>query len=376
MAACSLPIAAAPARRRRRVGSKRNDEEAELDAGQDEEAAAAEEGDDKEAVAEESEEAAEPAAAAALPDRRSSRRAAAAGVLAAVAAVQALDVEGEAPKRSLPQRAAAANSPSGKRRRLTSMPGLAELAAAAAAAEAEVEASPALAAAWAALEAAEAAVAAEQGVQEPVGEHGCYRAAHSPTSRAPTNPNAPPLAPAFPPGDKPAHLAAVHAKVAEEQEKNRLRIERVTRKNGECKEFDMGDAVLYKPPTFGKNGRPVGPRRIVCRVVHKQPYNGVMRYKLRCNAGLIECTAAAVNVAAAPLEAAQKLRFEGTEREGVPTCSINKAMEAERGGNSVGCTCSGTCGKSCACKKSGILCSRHDCKCLCSKGPNCGNYNL
>lgn len=268
--------------------------------------------------------AAQPVAAteqpAAVPARRSQRKSAG-GKMAELLQQEAAGSELQlAPTRVLPPRATATSSPAGKRR--GKMARLLELAEAAAVQE------------LAAAEPSEEGQAAE-------------------------------LAP---------HHQATRAAVMVAQEKRAQRTQAVRRRNGEPKDFAVGDAVLLLPSKCGRVGRPVGPKRIVCRVVGRQHFAGMVKFKLRCNAGLLGGYYFGAHLKKAQAPSAAKLKFAGSEVEGVPTVTLAKAWAAEDGATaSVRCQCRGQCGKNCACRKAKKLCSR-TCGCVAGKGHNCKNH--
>lgn len=159
------------------------------------------------------------------------------------------------------------------------------------------------------------------------------------------------------------------------QDKRAERVRQVRRRNGVPKDFAVGDCVLLLPPKRGRIGRQVGPRRIVCRVVGHQRYGGLVKFKLRCNAGVINGCHPGAALEKAPAEAAAKLGFAGVEVQGVPAVTLDKAWSAEAGAATVvKCRCRNKCSKGCPCKKAGTLCSRA-CGCMACKGANCGNHN-
>jgi hypothetical protein len=314
------------------------------------------------------------------PERRSSRQKAVASVHAAAVAAAATELEGEeVPRRSLPQRRSAVSSPAGKRRRLT---GMLQLAVAAE----QVQISAAEAAAREELDEAEEAWAAECGVavsdtDEPIGvdsSRWCQLllpAAASCSILLGLLPNVClcPIPPAQA-DELPPHLVEVRAAVAEAHVRNRRAIEAVRRPKGVAKDFAVGNAVLLLPPKRGRVGSTIDPRKIVCRVVDVTNSFGYTKYKLRCNAGVLPGQYAAAALEKAPHASEEKLRFEGTAVEGVPTTSLDKAVTAETGGATVFCECRGACGKRCPCKQHGVTCSRGGCNCKTCNGLNCGNY--
>ena len=171
----------------------------------------------------------------------------------------------------------------------------------------------------------------------------------------------------------PPHLIGTRAAVAAAQVKRAERCASQRRRKGEPKNFNIGDAVLLKPPKMGKVGKTIGPNRLVCRVVGTtQCFKGVIKYKLRCNAGVLGDTWAPHQLRLAPAAAAAKLQFSGTDVTGVPKVTVTAAMK-ELSGGGVHCRCRSACGNNCACKKAGVTCGRH-CGCKSCKGMNCGNY--
>lgn len=170
------------------------------------------------------------------------------------------------------------------------------------------------------------------------------------------------------------HLQATRAAVMAAQDTRAQRVQAVRRRHGEPKDFVVGDAVLLLPPKRGRCGRPVGPKRIVCRVVGLQRFHGMTKFRLRCNAGVLNGYHCGAELKRAPSSAAEKLQFAGTEVEGVPKVTLDKAWAAEDGATaSVKCRCRGKCGKGCACKKANVPCSRN-CGCIAGKGGNCCNH--
>lgn len=173
----------------------------------------------------------------------------------------------------------------------------------------------------------------------------------------------------------PAHLAPARAAVTAAHVKNRQRIAAQRRGKGEPKTFSTGDAVLLLPPKRGKVGSTIDRKRVVCRVVDVRHYGALPKYKLRCNAGMLQGTYDASQLSTAPISLAAELKFPGTDTQGVHIATLNQAVAAQRIGNAgEGCRCRGLCGPNCPCKKHSKICSRHDCRCQCSKGANCGNY--
>lgn len=158
------------------------------------------------------------------------------------------------------------------------------------------------------------------------------------------------------------------------QEKRAQRVQAVRRRKGVPKNFAVGDAVLMLPPKRGRVSRPLGPKRVVCRVISQQRYGGMTKYKVRCNAGIIAGYQFVAALDKAPAEAAAKLRFDGVGVEGVPEVSYDTALAAKAGSiASIKCRCNGKCTSRCSCKKAGVLCSRA-CGCPACKGINCGNH--
>jgi hypothetical protein len=159
------------------------------------------------------------------------------------------------------------------------------------------------------------------------------------------------------------------------QDKRAQRVRSVRRSKGVPKNYERGDCVLLLPPKRGRCGRPVGPKRIVCRVVGMQRFGGLTKFKLRCNAGIIKGYQFAASLEKAPAAAAAKLHFSGTDTASVPVVGLDKAWAAEDGAAAtIKCRCRSKCGKSCACRKSGALCSRN-CGCSACSGANCGNHS-
>ncbi len=176
-------------------------------------------------------------------------------------------------------------------------------------------------------------------------------------------------------GALPPHLAAVRAAVTRGHERNRQRIAG-QRRRGVVKEFAVGDAVTLLPPKMGKVGRPVGGRRLTCRVVGiTKPFGQVKKYKLRCNAGVLKETYSAARLDRAVPRSAAKLNFSGVEYEGLPTVSLVQAQQAEPANKpTLSCSCKGACStRRCACMKQGKRCGRH-CGCKTRHGANYGNH--
>ena len=165
-----------------------------------------------------------------------------------------------------------------------------------------------------------------------------------------------------------------HVKIA--LEKNRERIAAVRRPRGKAYSFNVGDAVLLLPPTMGKVGSTIDPRKITCRVVGTIQPHGSLQYRLRCNEGVLQACFPASRLEPAPPLSAAKLAFEGTEWKGLPKISATaaKAAQAIGGGGVISCGCKGTCGGQCRCKRHGVVCSRC-CGCKACTGANCGNWN-
>lgn len=133
-------------------------------------------------------------------------------------------------------------------------------------------------------------------------------------------------------------------------------------------------------------GDSIDRRKLPLVVVGTRQCGAKTQFQLWCKFGVLEewydsgRLAKATTVQAAQLKSA----FEGVVLEKQPTISTTAARNRHsvRCGKAVhrskapGCGCRGpSCGKSCPCKKAGILCSRNDCRCKCCKGANCGNFN-
>ena len=162
--------------------------------------------------------------------------------------------------------------------------------------------------------------------------------------------------------------------MAAAQQKNRTRIEAVRRPKGVPKNFAVGADVLLQAPKRGKVGRTIDRKRITCRVVAITKPFGLVKYKLRCNAGVLDGTYAASKLEPAPKQSAAELRFTGVGVSGVRSVTLNEAAAAQQAGcATVRCGCRGTCGRTCACRKKGVGCSR-SCGCKACEGANCGNY--
>ena len=172
----------------------------------------------------------------------------------------------------------------------------------------------------------------------------------------------------------PAHLVAVRAEVREQRRKSARRVAKARSSTGVVKVFNVGDAVLLLPPKGGRVGSTIDRKRLVCRVVAVTNGFGLARYRLRCNAGVLEKTHAAASLEKANERLAAELRFDGVEWRGMKTIKPKAALAAQQNGAAtVDCRCRGPCGKNCACKKARVLCSRN-CGCKACKGANCGNY--
>ena len=174
----------------------------------------------------------------------------------------------------------------------------------------------------------------------------------------------------------PPHLAAVRAAVARGHEKNRRRIAGQRRRRGVVKEFAVGDAVTLLPAKMGKVGRPIGERRVTCRVVQvTNRFGQLLQYKLRCNAGVLDGVYPAARLERAVPRAAAKLNFTGVEYKGLPTVSAKQALQAAPANKpTLSCNCKGACStQRCTCMKHGKRCGRH-CGCKTRHGANCGNH--
>jgi hypothetical protein len=130
----------------------------------------------------------------------------------------------------------------------------------------------------------------------------------------------------------------------------------------------VGDNVVLQPAKKGKVGNPVGPKRILARVVGVSKPFGAYKYQLRCNTGVLPDTYFQNQLRAAVPQRAAELQFEGVAVQGV-----RMTTEREARGGHVSCSCrrdGGKCGPTCPCRPS--LCGRH-CGCKHGKGANCGN---
>ncbi|KAL4424290.1 hypothetical protein ABPG75_001591 [Micractinium tetrahymenae] len=142
----------------------------------------------------------------------------------------------------------------------------------------------------------------------------------------------------------PPHLAAVRQQTAVAQQKRAKRCESVRRAKGERKAFAVGDNVLLTPPKCGRVGQPVGPKKIVCRIVSAvRPYGSkLVKYKLRCNAGVIQGTFAGAKLTLASEQRAKQLQFAGVQFTSVVEVTVRVAHDRERGAAAIKrCGCRG-----------------------------------
>lgn len=174
------------------------------------------------------------------------------------------------------------------------------------------------------------------------------------------------------------HHRETRAATLRAQDRRAQRVQSVRRSGGVPKNFQVGDVVLLRPPKRGRAGNAPGPKRIICRVVGHQRFGsggsgGMTKFKLRCNAGLLNGYHFAAALDQAPAASAAKLTFTDSETAGVQPCSLDVAWAAEAGAVvAVRCRCKNKCGSSCACSKAGRRCSRN-CTCPACRGKNCGN---
>ena len=130
-----------------------------------------------------------------------------------------------------------------------------------------------------------------------------------------------------------AHLSAHHSTHQEQvlalHARNRQRI-RSQGGKGDAK-FEIGDAVLFKPPSQGKIGTTIERKRLTCLVVGVGEHG---KYRLRCNAGVIKGTYGGGEVLRpAPAASAAELTFSvDSDHNQAPLVSYTQAATAERGG--------------------------------------------
>lgn len=227
--------------------------------------------------------------------------------------------------RTLPPRAAAESSPAGlrrQRRRLTqggdALTRLADIATAAdgeapaVGSEAQQAAGPAEAAGEAQQAAGAAAAAAAAG-EVPHAAGPAAAAAGETQHAAGATPE-----PAF---QLPEHLQKARAATMVAQQKRAERV-RNSRQGPPPSAFSKGDNVTLWVEARGRVGRSVDRKRLPCRVVGVgNAFGKQVRYKLRCNAGVLKGTYAE-GVEAATAADAATLTFRGTASKG-PTIKVN-----------------------------------------------------
>ena len=108
---------------------------------------------------------------------------------------------------------------------------------------------------------------------------------------------------------------------------NRDRIRKQGGKGGEA--FEVGDAVLLKPPAMGKVGSTIDRSRLVCRVVGVAEKTG--KYVLRCNTGVLKGTySSGEELRRAPVASAAALQFAaGEDYSAVDVVTLTAAVNAE-----------------------------------------------
>lgn len=168
----------------------------------------------------------------------------------------------------------------------------------------------------------------------------------------------------------PQHLVAVRAAGQQDHIRNRGRIRSQGRHpNGHTvKHFAVGDNVLLVPQKCGHaGGATIDPQSIVCRVVGTRRPGGHLKYKLRCNSGLLDGMFFRSQLRPAPRQSAETLTFTGVETEGVRVVSLAAAKTEQRVGGAAAapCRCRGMCSK---------RCKRCKCKGGCSRACGCNGF--